>query len=229
MSQELSWKQFSKGETPSSVTLSPLFYKYVAVDSHVLDYGCAWGRVPFELQEKGYTVTGFDFNEDEIARAKELSADANEQYENQVTFDVANALDLPYQDNSFDVILMQSFMTTLVDPEHRTRVLDEAKRVLKPNGTIYMGVFGQGWGEPYSESYPERYVKHFPVTKEVGTFIVNKKGTDEELYRVHHYTAEELKHILVEPRFKIEHFSDTVFQSYNGNKAKGYIVIGKKE
>jgi len=226
MDSTLAWKKFPNGQTPSSVTLDKIFYEKVSTGSKVLDFGCAWGRVPLELQEKGYNVVGFDINEAEILKAQEFAKESNQKYKAQVQFDVADALKLPYEDNSFDACLMQAFMTTLTNPEYRTKVLDEAKRVLKENGTLYMGVFGQTWDNP---KYQERYDAHFPITNEKGTFIVTEDGTPNtpELYRVHHYTREELSDLL-NPRFTVETFNDTIFTSYHGNKANGFIVLAKK-
>jgi len=226
MDSTLAWKKFVNGQTPSSVTLDKIFYEKVSTGSKVLDFGCTWGRVPSELQEKGYNVVGFDINEAEILKAQEFAKESNQKYKAQVQFDVADALKLPYEDNSFDACLMQAFMTTLTNPEHRTKVVDEAKRVLKENGTLYMGVFGQTWDNP---KYQERYDAHFPITNEKGTFIVTEDGTPNtpELYRVHHYTREELSDLL-NPRFTVENFNDTIFTSYHGNKANGFIVLAKK-
>ncbi len=226
MDSTLAWKQFANGQTPSSVILDNIFYEKVPKGSKVLDFGCAWGRVPFELQEKGYNVVGFDINKTEIKRAKEFSKESNQKYDTKVQFDVADALELPYEDSSFDACLIQSFMTSLTNPEHRWKVLDEAKRVLKKDGVLYMGVFGQTWNNP---KYKERYDAHFNITKERGTFIVTEDGTPNapELYRSHHYTKEELIKLL-EPRFIIEIFKDTIFTSYHGNKANGFIVISRK-
>lgn len=192
-----------------------------------MDFGCAWGRIPFELQEKGYNVVGFDVNEAEIKRAKRFTEESNRKHEAQVKFDVADALNLPYEDNSFDACLMQAFMTTLIGPSHRGRVLDEAKRVLKPNGILYIGEFGQTWKNP---KYKERYEAHFPITKERGTFVVTEDGTQNtpELYRAHHYTEKELKKLL-ETRYKIELFKKTIFTSYHKNKANGFIVVARKQ
>jgi len=226
MDSTLAWKKFANGQTPSSVTLNKIFYEKVSKNSQILDFGCAWGKVPLELQEKGYNVIGFDINEAEIKKAQEFAKESNKKYKSQIKFETANALNLPYKDNSFDSCLMQAFMTTLTNPEDRIKVLKEAKRVLKKDGILYMGVFGQTWENP---KYQERYDAHFPITKEKGTFIVTKDGTPntEEIYRVHHYTKDELNKLLSN-KFKIELLEKTTFTSYHGNKANGFIVIAKK-
>ena len=226
MESAMAWKKFAEGQTPSTVKLDDVLYEVVPKGSQVLDFGCAWGRLVFELQEKGYNVTGFDINDKEIDIARKFSNESNKKYSAQVSFDVADALNLPYDNNSFDACIIQAFMTTLINPEHRWKVLDEAKRVLKDKGVLYMGEFGQTWENP---KYKERYEKYFPITKERGTFIVTKDGTPNtpELYRVHHYTEKEMRE-LIEPRFNIDVFKKTIFTSYHGNKANGFIIVARK-
>lgn len=226
MHSTLSRKQFADWKTPSSVTLDDVFYETVKTGAKVLDFGCAWGRVPFELQEKWYNVVWFDVNEDEIENAKKFKDEANEKFDAQVKFDVANALELPYEDNAFDACLMQAFMVTLIDPTERKKVLDEARRVLKKDGILYLGVFGQTWENP---KYSERYEAHYPKTQEQWTFIVTEDGTPdtEEIYRVHHYSEEELKNLL-QDGFTIQEFKKVIFTSYHGNKANGFVVVARK-
>ena len=101
------------------------------------------------------------------------------------------------------------------------------KSEVKKDGTIYLGVFGQTWKNP---KYKQRYEDHLPITQEKGTFIVTQDGTPNtpELYRVHHYTEEELINLL-EPRFCIQTFENTTFTSYHGNKANGFIITAKNQ
>lgn len=47
----------------------------------------------------------------------------------------SNALLLPFSDSSFDIIILQDVIEHLSDIEN---LLNEIKRVLKPNGTIYL-------------------------------------------------------------------------------------------
>ena len=91
MEENTGWKQFKGKETPSTVELSNQFFKNVPKGSNIVDFGCAWGRIAFELQSKGYSVTGFDLNKNTIAHALETSQKTNELYENMVKFQTANA------------------------------------------------------------------------------------------------------------------------------------------
>lgn len=226
MDSEAWWKQFKGKETPSTVHLDDSFFKMVPKGSKVLDFACGWGRMAFKLQEKGYDVVGFDINEDAVENARKASKKFNQIHKNRVSFDVANARDLPYTEGSFDACLIQAFMTALVDPEHREMVLNEASRVLKEDGILYLADFGQSWD---NSLYRDRYLKDFSLTGEMGTFIVTEDGNPEspEIFRAHHYTRKELME-LIEPRFAVEMFKETVFTTYHGNKTTGFVVIARK-
>ena len=91
------WNQFKGKETPSTVEIHELFFKAVSKNTNVLDFGCAWGRVAFQLQKLGYNVTGFDLNKNAIDTAIQL-AKSYENHGGKVKFDEANAMDLPYPD-----------------------------------------------------------------------------------------------------------------------------------
>ena len=50
-----------------------------------------------------------------------------------------NILDMPYQDNYFDTVLLISILEHL-KPDEQVRAFQEMKRVLKPNGQVVYGV-----------------------------------------------------------------------------------------
>ena len=105
--------------------------------ARVLDVGCGTGpqartiaAIPAVAE-----VVGVDQLEAFLERGRELAADlAN------VSFEQADARDLPFDDGSFDVVLLHTLLTHVPGPEG---VLAEACRVLKPGGTvaIYDGDF----------------------------------------------------------------------------------------
>lgn len=220
------WKEFVGKETPSTVELSELFFRRVPTKTKVVDFGCAWGRVGFELQKRGYCVSGFDINENSIEYASEQAKKTNPKYPEKIDFITADALNLPYNDNYFDACIMQAFLTTITHPEARLEVLKEAWRVLAPGGILYLADFGQNWAD---ELYKERYLRDYSSTGEKGTFFVTEDGKEggKELFLVHHYTQEELEQLLKD-RFNIEITQKTTFKTFHGNKTLGYIIIAKK-
>lgn len=221
------WKGFKGRDTPSSVELDEIFYNTVPEGAHVLDFGCAWGRIAFQLQENGYNVTGFDMNENAIREAVKQAVKTNEENNSTVKFESANATNLHYKGETFDSCIIQAFMTTITKPEERRKVIEEAHRVLKKDGILYMADFGQNWE---NNKYKEIYLRDYPKTGEMGTFIVTDTGTrdGEKMFLAHHYTKMELLN-LVEEKFRVKTFKETVFTTFHGNRTKGYIVVGVRE
>jgi ubiquinone/menaquinone biosynthesis C-methylase UbiE len=226
MEGNTNWERFKGRDTPSTVELSDHFYEKVKPEYKILDFGCAWGRIGFELQSNGYSVTGFDLNKNAILDAQETSKKTNEKYENKVKFHLANAMELPYPDETFDACILQAFLTTIINPDDRIKIIYQANRILRKNGVLYLADFGQNWENTH---YRERYISDYLVTGEMGTFRVKDKSDPEgkELFRAHHYTKEELLKLL-KGTFKVENFHETIFTTFNGNRTKGYIIIARK-
>ena len=227
MEKQTVWNQFNGRETPSTVEIHESFFKAVPEGSYVLDFGCAWGRIAFQLQKLGYNVMGFDLNENTIATAIATARINNENYKGRVKFQTANAMELPYDDESFDACILQAFLTTVISLGDRRKVLSEAYRLLKENGILYLADYGQNWE---NSLYSKRYMRDYPLTEEFGTFIVTDdvKNRGKELFRVHHYTKEELLE-LVKQDFRVENFHETIFTTFHGNRTRGYIIIARKE
>jgi ubiquinone/menaquinone biosynthesis C-methylase UbiE len=101
-----------------------IFESKLARGSKVLDLGCAGGRDTNYLSDE-HDVTGVDAVEEFIALAKASYPDCK--------FMVANAEALSFGDGSFDAICMRSVLLHMSDDMIR-RVLNEAKRVVKPGG-----------------------------------------------------------------------------------------------
>ncbi|SHF02598.1 Methyltransferase domain-containing protein [Mariniphaga anaerophila] len=67
----------------------------------ILDVGCGTGRHSIELTKRGYSVTGIDLSESQLARAKEKAA----QQGFSIDFQQQDARNLPFK-NEFDVAIM---------------------------------------------------------------------------------------------------------------------------
>jgi SAM-dependent methyltransferase len=99
-------------------------------DMHILDVGCGIGGSTRRLSlETGCRVTGIDLSESYIDTAERLTRLLDMQ--DQVTFHACSALELPFEDNSFDgVWSLQMNMNV----EDKLSWLKETYRVIKPGG-----------------------------------------------------------------------------------------------
>lgn len=97
----------------------------------VLELGCASGYTSCMVAEKyGCQVTGIDLSEILIRKARERAAKMGL---NNVKFQVANVMEMPFDDETFDAVYGVA-ITALVPDKHRA--LQEYIRVTKPGGVI---------------------------------------------------------------------------------------------
>jgi tRNA (uracil-5-)-methyltransferase TRM9 len=100
----------------------------------ILDIGCGNARNLKPFLEKGFECTGIDSSKELIKIAKESFP--------AVELSVANALELPFPDKSFDYAICLAVLHHLKPKEHE-KVLEEIKRVLKPKGKAAIAVWNK--------------------------------------------------------------------------------------
>jgi tocopherol O-methyltransferase len=103
----------------------------------IIDIGCGIGGSSLYLAEKlNADVVGITLSPVQANRATERAATAG--LTDRATFKVANALEIPYPDNTFDMVW------TLESGEHmpdKVKFLQECYRVLKPGGRLIMATW----------------------------------------------------------------------------------------
>lgn len=118
-------------------------------DMHILDVGCGIGGSTRRLaHETGCRVTGIDLSDEYIDTAERLTELLNMQ--DKVSFEACSALELPYDDNSFDGVWSLQMNMNIED---KLAWLKETCRVLKPGGRA---VFYEVCGNKNTDL-------HFPV------------------------------------------------------------------
>ncbi|WP_175959053.1 class I SAM-dependent methyltransferase [Burkholderia pyrrocinia] len=102
----------------------------ITADMAVLDVGSGIGGPARVLAAtRGCRVTGIDLSEPFVDAARYLAQRTGQS--GQVSFRTASALDLPFDDGRFDVVLLQHVAMNIAD---RARLYREIRRVLKPDG-----------------------------------------------------------------------------------------------
>ena len=99
----------------------------------VLDIGCSQGIASILLAREGHRVTGVDIETAALDYAREQLGQEEPHVSERVTFEFAEAADLPYEDGSFDTVLMGELLEHQLDP---APLLREARRVLAPDGLL---------------------------------------------------------------------------------------------
>jgi len=101
----------------------------------ILDIACGTGRHAIELARRGYTVTGVDLSEAQLARAREKAAAAGVG----VRWMRRDARNLEFT-GEFDLALMlcEGAFPLMETDEENFRILANAEKVLRPGGKLIM-------------------------------------------------------------------------------------------
>ena len=94
----------------------------------ILDVGAGTGRYSIRLAELGHDVTAIEYVNKNVSQIKMKSA--------KVVAKQGDARKLKAKDNEFDIVLLFGPLYHLFSNEDKLKALEEAKRVVKPNGHI---------------------------------------------------------------------------------------------
>ncbi|AXB43268.1 class I SAM-dependent methyltransferase [Amycolatopsis albispora] len=107
----------------------------VGPEDQVLDLGCGTGRITLPVARRAGSVTGFDLTGSMLEQAARKAGEENLQ----VRFEQGDMADLPFPDDSFDVVV--SVLALMhVPPADHPAVFAEIRRVLRPGGRLLLGV-----------------------------------------------------------------------------------------
>lgn len=125
---------------------------HIGKDTKVLDIACGKGTSAVYLAQRyGCQVVGIDIADHLIAQAIALAK--RKGLEGRVSFRVADALDLPYDDGEFDVAFSQAILILVPD---KKKAIQEALRVTRPGG--YLGWLELSWQKEPTEEFIKKAV-----------------------------------------------------------------------
>ena len=145
-------------------TLSALRTRYelaaeLAQGKDVLELACGPGMGLGFLARKARRVVGGDFDAGLVQQALD-------HYGSRFEIQQMDASDLPFEDDSFDVILLLEAIYYLPDPE---KFVSESKRVLRPGGVLL--VCSANCERP--DFNPSPFTHHYFSASELGTLLTN--------------------------------------------------------
>ena len=130
-------KSMNKEHTP--VSLWGLKHLNINPDDIILDIGCGGGININRMAKEAKKVYGVDYSVESV----NLSREVNQDYigEGKVEVLEGNVKNLPFEDNSFDIVT--AFETVYFWPDIE-KSFGEVKRVLKPGGIFLIGMESNG-------------------------------------------------------------------------------------
>ncbi|WLR43681.1 class I SAM-dependent methyltransferase [Bacillus carboniphilus] len=149
---EKKWDETAKDWNESSRTMwdngsrkdiIPFFTQHIKSPCEVLDVGCGDGYGSQKLMEQGFKVHGVDLSHEMIKIAR------NRKGVN-LSFQQANMMDLPYENQQFDALMV---INAIEWTEHPLAALKELKRVVKVGGFLLIGILGPT-AHPRTYSFP---------------------------------------------------------------------------
>lgn len=120
---------------------------HIDKDSKVIDIGCGKGTTAVRFAKKyGCNVIGIDLREDLVAQANSLAK--RKRLGDLVTFQVADALDIPFSNEEFDIAISQAVLILVSD---KKKAIQEALRVVKTGG--HVGWLELSWRKTPTEEF----------------------------------------------------------------------------
>ena len=168
-------KSMNKEHTP--VSLWGLKHLNINPDDVILDVGCGGGININRMAKDAKKVYGIDYSIESV----KLSREVNEKLidNGQVEIHEGNVKDLPFEDNTFDIVT--AFETVYFWPDIE-KCFGEVKRVLKPGGTFLIGMESNG-----SDNFIMKFWKHLIdmelyTDKEITSFLQNNDFSEITAY-----------------------------------------------
>jgi ubiquinone/menaquinone biosynthesis C-methylase UbiE len=129
------WKNLYVSEYARGHHVVATLRKYVPrleiAGADVLDIGCGDAGVPIAFAEAGARAAGIEPQPSSVQRGRVRV----EEHGVAVDLRQGVAESLPYPDGSFDLVLLDNVLEHVRD---QARTLDEIRRVLRPNGLLYL-------------------------------------------------------------------------------------------
>jgi SAM-dependent methyltransferase len=215
---------FSKAEAYNQRTgrysrlLAGPFIDFVGINDgeRLLDVGCGTGSLAFTAAalHPRSEIVGIDRSEAFIDYARSRASDPR------LTFEIGDAVSLPYSDASFDKCLCLLVMQLIPDAR---RALAEMRRVTRPGGTVAASVWDRDNNELHTVFW-DRVGEIDPAGKEARDERVFVRGQLAALWTECELTDVEEKSLVISPEF--QSFDDFWAPFFGGQGSGGSYFVG---
>lgn len=130
------WHNFRQKPTKEVIWF---LYKYCKNKGKIVDIGCGNARNLIPFAKLNFECYGIDFSEEMLKNAKYLT-DKNKL---KINLELANIIEIPYQNNSFDYCLHVASLHHLETKEEQFKSLQETYRILKKEGLVLLTVWNK--------------------------------------------------------------------------------------
>lgn len=215
-------KDFSK--TRKELWSDLLFLGDLAKDGdNILDLGCGNGRLVKLFEDLRINYTGIDISPNLLDQAKQDFGENDRQ-----KFVVGGALNLPFADNSFDKVYSIAFFHHIPSKKMRIQVMDEIKRVLRPDGLLLLTVWNLRQ-KKFRKFIYQNILNKLKGKSDMDFFdvLIPWRRDGESIYRYcHAFTKNELKKLVVDADFKLMEIDYSIRKN---NKANLYVIAQAKK
>jgi ubiquinone/menaquinone biosynthesis C-methylase UbiE len=168
-------KSMNKEHTP--VSLWCLKHLNISPDDVILDIGCGGGMNINRMAQGAKKVYGVDYSIESVNLSKEVNEDLIK--EGRVEVHEGNVMDLPFGDNSFDIVT--AFETVYFWPDI-VKSFGEVKRVLKPGGMFLIGCEANGTNNLAMKFFDKVIDMTFYEDKDLVGFLKSNDFKDVTVY-----------------------------------------------
>jgi len=176
--------------------------RFMTAPATVLDVGCGAGREAFELTRMGFQVRGVDVTPELVEEARRIAAELSVDIE----FTQGDGTSLEFPGESFDyVLLIGQMMHYVPGRRNRVRLLREAGRVARREGTILLtyhdwGIlkdhtpWGMKRGRHCGEPRPGELPGHLMPLEPGDRFSRDCQGVPTDVFGfIHDFTRKDIK------------------------------------
>lgn len=234
-------KTYSEWQYEKGIDTIKFYLKHTSIDEmfkdkDVLDIGCgAGGKTVFYASQGVKSIVGVEILEKYKKEAEELSRKYG--VSDKFSFVCADAANTPFEDETFDTIIMNDAMEHVDEPE---KVLNECYRILKRNGRLYLNfppynhpygahlsdAIGMPWVHVFfsEKTLIETYkilVKDLPDGIDRIKFRIDKKPDGTEYFSyINKMTIKRYERILKNSKFNVEYYKEEPLRNVFKHVAK---------